>query len=72
MKRIKTVMQQAGQVVQFDAAINKLLSEGWTLRKREILKTTGELSEAFNAPRVLVLYAELEKEVPPFPEESTI
>lgn len=72
MKKIKTVMHSADHLIQFDAAVNKLLSEGWTLRKREILKASGELSEAFNAPRVLMLYAELEREIPPYPEEVTI
>ena len=72
MKQIKTVMCNVGREIQFDEEVNKLLSEGWTLRKREILKASGELSEAFNAPHVLVLYAEMEKEVPPFPEEITI
>ena len=71
MKQIRTVLQRIEHSAAFDEAVNRLLADGWTLKKRETLKTLGELSEAFNARHVSVLYAELEKEVPPWPEEIT-
>lgn len=72
MKQIKTVLRAAMYAQKFDEEVNGLLGDGWKLKKRETLKTSGEMSEAFSAPLVTMLYAELEREVPPFPEESTI
>lgn len=61
MKQIKTVIEPINRIFQFDNEINKLLANGWELKKREIIDTKGELSEAFNAAVVRLLYAELEK-----------
>lgn len=72
MKQIKTVLRPVERAGAFDGEVNRLLAEGWTLRKRETLKARGELSEAFSAPLVTILYAELEREVPPYPEEVTL
>lgn len=72
MKQIKTVTAPFERSEWFDKSINKLMAEGWTLKKRDILNVPGVLTEAFNAPVVQVLYAELEKYVPPFPEEITV
>jgi hypothetical protein len=71
MRQIKTLIRRIEQAAQFDAEINQLLAEGWTLKKQEVLKLPGEPSEAFNVPGVPALYAELTREVPPFPEEIT-
>lgn len=72
MKQIKTVIQPIEQAKCFDALVNCLLIDGWELKTRKIISTTGELSEAFNAAMVRFLYAELERNEPPFPEEITI
>ncbi len=72
MKRIKTVIQPIEYANCFDALVNCLLIDGCELKTRKIINTTGELSEAFNAPVVRFLYAELERQEPPFPEEITI
>lgn len=72
MKRIKTVIQPIEKASCFDALVNCCLIDGWELKKRKIINTSGELSEAFNAPAVRFLYAELEKQEPPFPEEITL
>lgn len=72
MKQIATVIQPIEQPKCFDALVNCLLIDGWQLKTRKIITTTGELSEAFNAPVVRFLYAELERQEPPFPEEVTI
>lgn len=71
MKQIKTVLKPYSELYAFDKEVNSLLSQGWTLRKREIQKVSGEISESFTVPAVYVLYAELDRTVIPF-EESTI
>ena len=72
MKQIKTVIQPIEQPKFFDELVNCLLITGWELKTRKIINSTGELSEAFNAPAVRFLYAELERNEPPFPEEITL
>lgn len=72
MKKIKTVIQPFEQASSFDALVNCYLIDGWELKTRKVINTLGELSEAFNAPAVRFLYAELEKQEPPFPEEITL
>ncbi len=72
MKQIKTVIEPIERPNCFDALVNCLLIDGWELKTRKIIKSTGELSEAFNAPVVRFLYAELERHEPPFPEEITL
>lgn len=72
MLQIKTVICPIERPAQFDEEINKLLADGWALRKREVQTMAGLPSEAFNAPSVRVLYAELEKHSPPHPDEITL
>lgn len=71
MKQIKTVIKPYSELYAFDKTVNDLLAEGWLLKKREIQRVSGEVSEAFSAPAIYVLYAELERHVMHF-EESTI
>ncbi|MBR2963493.1 MAG: hypothetical protein IKC53_04740 [Lentisphaeria bacterium] len=71
MKRIKTVVWPASRAVFFDSEVNDCIADGWQLKKRELVKMPGEPSEAFNFAESPMLYAELEKETPPFPEEVT-
>lgn len=71
MKQIKTVLRPYSELYAFDEEVNKLLSEGWFLRKREIQRVSGEISEAFSAPAIYVLYAELDRLIMPF-EEVTL
>lgn len=68
MKQIKTVLMEYGRLNEFDKAVNELLADGWEIRKREIQKVSGEISEAFSVPAVYVLYAELERFVADFEE----
>lgn len=72
MLQIKTVICPIESPNRFDNEVNRLLADGWTIRKREIQTMAGLPSEAFNTPSVRVLYAELERHEPPFPEEITI
>lgn len=72
MKQIKTVTAPIERAEWFDNAVNELTAGGWILTKRDFMNVPGVLSEAFNAPVVQILYAELEKIVPPPFEEITI
>lgn len=71
MKQIKTIIKPYEQLYGYDYEVNRYLSEGWKLRKREIQRVSGEVNEAFYAPSIYVLYAELEKDIPTF-EEVTL
>lgn len=66
MKQIKTVIEPINRVSRFDDKVNRLLEDGWKLTERK-----GDISESFNIPDVMVLYAELEREKEWF-EEVTI
>lgn len=68
MKQIKTVLLPYEDLNEFDKEVNRLLSEGWQLNKREIQRVSGQISEAFSAPLVYVLYAELERNIYTFEE----
>ena len=72
MMQIKTVICPIERPKQFDDEINSLLAAGWSIRKREIQTMAGLPSEAFSVPEVRVLYAELDRVLPPYPEEVTI
>ena len=51
--------------------MNQLLENGWKLTERKTVKTAGDISESFNIPVVMALYAELEREIEWF-EEVTL
>ncbi len=72
MKQIKTVVSPINQASKHDEEINRLLADGWALKKRTAINISGGISEAFNSPIIQALYAELEKNIPPFPEEVTL
>lgn len=72
MRQIKTIIRPVAQATNFDAEINALLAEGWQLKRQEVLKLPDAPSEAFNVATLPVLYAELTREVPPFPDEITL
>lgn len=71
MKQIKTVIEPTNRVSRFDDKVNRLLEDGWKLTERKTVRTVGDISESFNIPDVMVLYAELEREKEWF-EEVTI
>lgn len=71
MKQIKTVIEPINRVSHFDDKVNRLLEDGWKLTERKTVRTVGDISESFNIPDVMVLYAELEREKEWF-EEVTI
>ena len=72
MKQIKTVVYPIEYAHRYDKEINDLLADGWTLKRRNITNMCGEISEAFSSPIIKVLYAELERNIPPYPEEITL
>lgn len=72
MKQIKTLVRVVEQAHNYDQEINSLLAKGWILKKRELLNIRGEISDSYNSVTEAVLYAELERDVPPYPEEITI
>lgn len=69
---IRSVLMAVYRINEFDAEVNALLSDGWRLVKRELVRVEGEPSEAYNVPVVKALYAELERSGQQWPEESTI
>lgn len=71
MKRIKTIIEPYERLHVFDEEVNRCLADDWKLKKREIQKVSGEINEAFSAPLIYVLYAELEKDISDF-EEVTL
>lgn len=63
MMQIKTILKPYEEMTSFDEEVNTFLASGWELRKREIQRVSGEISESFNVPSVYVLYAELERNI---------
>jgi hypothetical protein len=60
MLQIKTIWNRLDNNTYFDNEVNAALRDGWTLKKRTVLRPIGQ-SESVHAHTML--YAELEKEV---------
>lgn len=60
MLQIKTIRNRLGNPTLFDDEVNTALRDGWTLKKRTILRPIGQSESAYSHT---MLYAELEKEV---------
>lgn len=60
MLQIKTIRYRLDDPTLFDDKVNAALRDGWTLKKRTVLRPIGQ-SESVYAHTML--YAELEKEV---------
>lgn len=60
MLQIKTIWDWLINDADFDREVNAALRDGWTLKKRTVLRSIGQ-SESFYMHTTL--YAELEKEV---------
>jgi hypothetical protein len=61
MKQIKTVVEPFERATAFDNNINKLIKDGWEVKKRAVISAKGEPNEVGSCATVLTLYAELEK-----------
>ena len=60
MLRIKTIRNRLDNPTLFDDEVNAALRDGWTLKKRTVLRPIGQQESTYIH---MMLYAELEKEV---------
>ena len=60
MLQIKTIRARLGNASFFDNEVNAALRDGWTLKKRTVLRPIGQSESVYGH---MMLYAELEKEV---------
>lgn len=60
MLQIKTIRNRLDNPTLFDNEVNTALRDGWTLKKRTVLRPIGQSESAYSHT---MLYAELEKEV---------
>lgn len=60
MLQIKTIWNHLDNPTLFDDEVNAALRDGWTLKKRTVLRPIGQSESVFGH---MILYAELEKEV---------
>lgn len=60
MLQIKTIREHLDYPALFDDEVNTALRDGWTLKKRTVLRPIGQSESAYSHA---MLYAELEKEV---------
>lgn len=60
MLQIKTIRNRLDNPTLFDDEVNTALRDGWTLKKRTVLRPIGQSESVYSHT---MLYAELEKEV---------
>lgn len=60
MLQIKTIWDRLENATLFDDKVNAALCDGWTLKKRTVLRPIGQSESTYT---YMLLYAELEKEV---------
>ena len=60
MLQIKTIRNRLDNPIPFDNEVNAALRDGWTLKKRTVLRPISQHESTYTH---LMLYAELEKEV---------
>lgn len=60
MLQIKTIRNRLDNPTLFDDEVNAALRDGWTLKKRTVLRPIGQPESVYMHT---MLYAELEKEV---------
>lgn len=60
MLQIKTIRNRLDNPTLFDDEVNTALRDGWTLKKRTVLRPIGQSESAYSHT---MLYAKLEKEV---------
>ena len=60
MLQIKTIRNRLDNPITFDDKVNAALRDGWTLKKRTVLRPIGQQESTYIH---MMLYAELEKEV---------
>ena len=60
MLQIKTIWNRLENATLFDDEVNAALCDGWTLKKRTVIRPIGQSESVYMHT---MLYAELEKEV---------
>lgn len=60
MLQIKTIRNRLDNPTLFDDEVNAALRDGWTLKKRTVLRPINQQDTTYTH---MMLYAELEKEV---------
>ncbi len=60
MLQIETILNRLDYSTFFDKEVNAALRDGWTLKKRAVLRPIGQSESTYT---YMLLYAELEKEV---------
>ena len=60
MLQIKTIRNRLDNPTLFDDEVNAALRDGWTLKKRTVLRPIGQQESTYIH---MMLYAELEKKV---------
>lgn len=60
MLQIETILNRLDYSTFFDNEVNVALRNGWTLKKRTVLRPIGQSESVYGH---MMLYAELEKEV---------
>lgn len=60
MLQIKTIQNRLDNPTLFDDEVNAALRDGWTLKKRTVIRPIGQFESVYMHT---MLYAELEKEV---------
>ena len=60
MLQIKTIRYRLDNPIEFDDEVNAALREGWTLKKRTVLRPISQNDTNYT---YMMLYAELEMEV---------
>ena len=60
MLQIKTIRIRLDNPTVFDDEVNAALHDGWTLKKRTVMRPIGQSDSTYTH---MMLYAELEKEV---------
>lgn len=63
MKQIKTIIRPVELSALFDAEVNRLLRDGWQLKKQTVLTLSGEPNEVGSCTTAPSLYAEMEREL---------
>lgn len=60
MLQIKTILNRLDYSTFFDKEVNVALRDGWTMKKRTVLRPIGQSESVYSH---MMLYAELDKEV---------
>lgn len=71
MRQIKTILCPVDCSSDFDEAVNAAITDGWKLVSRRLTDPISLPGNDISAYTTRVLYAELERYVPEYPEEIT-